>query len=207
MARSLEAGEIVPVGADAPPTLCDALQTPRVSPITFGILQRARGATALAVSDAEVARRDRAGPGASIGWWSSRAGRSRWRRCWRARSSRRRRRWSCCRAGMSIPRCTRGSSVRLRPRRSDIRRARGGRGSTARPRGSVPRARRRGSGARRRAPWGRVRRDWPRRRASVSSIIAMHGRIVSSIRSNASSRRACCCSIVAMARDDGADTG
>jgi threonine dehydratase len=46
-------GEIVPVAADAPPTLCDALQTPRVSPITFGILQR-RGARALAVSDAEV---------------------------------------------------------------------------------------------------------------------------------------------------------
>ena len=41
MARSLAAGEIVPVAADAPPTLCDALQTPRVSPITFAILQRA----------------------------------------------------------------------------------------------------------------------------------------------------------------------
>lgn len=54
MARSLELGEIVPVPADAPGTLCDALQTPRVSPITFGIL-RDRGATALSVSDAEVA--------------------------------------------------------------------------------------------------------------------------------------------------------
>jgi threonine dehydratase len=53
MRRSLDLGEIVPVAADAPPTLCDALQTPRVSPITFGILQR-RGARALAVSDAEV---------------------------------------------------------------------------------------------------------------------------------------------------------
>jgi threonine dehydratase len=53
MAHSLAQGEIVPVAADAPPTLCDALQTPRVSPITFGILQ-ARGAKALAVSDAEV---------------------------------------------------------------------------------------------------------------------------------------------------------
>ena len=53
MGRSLELGEIVPVAADAPPTLCDALQTPRVSPITFGILQE-RAATALAVSDAEV---------------------------------------------------------------------------------------------------------------------------------------------------------
>jgi len=53
MRRSLELGEIVPVPKDAPPTLCDALQTPRVSPITFGILQ-ARGATAVAVSEDEV---------------------------------------------------------------------------------------------------------------------------------------------------------
>jgi threonine dehydratase len=54
MRRSLEAGEIVPVGPDAPPTLCDALQTPRVSPITFGIL-RQRQAVVVAVSEAEVA--------------------------------------------------------------------------------------------------------------------------------------------------------
>jgi threonine dehydratase len=54
MARSLELGEIVPVAADAPATSCDALQTPRVSPITFAIL-RERGATALSVSDSEVA--------------------------------------------------------------------------------------------------------------------------------------------------------
>jgi threonine dehydratase len=54
MGRSLELGEIVPVPADAPDTFCDALQTPRVSPITFGIL-RERGAIALSVSDAEVA--------------------------------------------------------------------------------------------------------------------------------------------------------
>jgi threonine dehydratase len=53
MARSLELGEIVPVGPNPPPTLCDALQTPRVSPITFGIL-RDRKAKALAVSDEEV---------------------------------------------------------------------------------------------------------------------------------------------------------
>jgi threonine dehydratase len=53
MKRSLEKGEIVPVEAGAPPTFCDALQTPRVSPITFGIL-RDRGATALSVSDGEV---------------------------------------------------------------------------------------------------------------------------------------------------------
>lgn len=53
MGRSLAGGAIVPVEPDAPDTLCDALQTPRVSPITFGILAE-RGATALSVSDAEV---------------------------------------------------------------------------------------------------------------------------------------------------------
>jgi len=53
MKRSLEKGEIVPVGPDAPPTLCDALQTPRASPITFTIL-RGRKAIALWVSDEEV---------------------------------------------------------------------------------------------------------------------------------------------------------
>ncbi|HKP35079.1 MAG TPA: threonine/serine dehydratase [Sphingomicrobium sp.] len=54
MARSLDLGEIVPVAADAPSTFCDALQTPRASPITFGIL-REREATALSVSDDEAA--------------------------------------------------------------------------------------------------------------------------------------------------------
>jgi threonine dehydratase len=54
MRRSLELGEIVPVGPDAPPTLCDALQTPKVAPITFGIL-KARRARGVAVSEAEVA--------------------------------------------------------------------------------------------------------------------------------------------------------
>lgn len=53
MARSLEGGEIVPVGPDAPETFCDAIMTPRVSQITFAIL-RNRKARALAVSDAEV---------------------------------------------------------------------------------------------------------------------------------------------------------
>ena len=47
------AGSIVPVAADAPQTLCDALQTPLVSPITFGILHE-RGAAAMSVSEAEV---------------------------------------------------------------------------------------------------------------------------------------------------------
>ena len=53
MLRSLDSGEIVPVSADAPPTLCDALQTPRVSPITFEIL-RERGARAFAASEESV---------------------------------------------------------------------------------------------------------------------------------------------------------
>jgi threonine dehydratase len=53
MARSLELGHIVPVGPNPPGTLCDALQTPRVSPITFGILAH-RGAQALSVTDEEV---------------------------------------------------------------------------------------------------------------------------------------------------------
>lgn len=53
MRRSLELGEIVPVGPNPPPTLCDAIQTLQVSPITFGIL-KARGARGLAVSEAET---------------------------------------------------------------------------------------------------------------------------------------------------------
>lgn len=53
MRASLEAGSIEPVRANAPPTACDALQTTRVSPLTFDVLGR-RGATGLAVSEAEV---------------------------------------------------------------------------------------------------------------------------------------------------------
>jgi threonine dehydratase len=53
MGRSLSLGHIVPVAADAPPTSCDALQTPLVSPLTFGVL-KARGASSAAVSEAEV---------------------------------------------------------------------------------------------------------------------------------------------------------
>ena len=54
MRRSLEAGDIVPVEEPAPPTRCDALQTKRVSPLTFGALQDA-GARGVAVTEAEVA--------------------------------------------------------------------------------------------------------------------------------------------------------
>lgn len=53
MGRSLQLGHIVPVEMPAPPTLCDALQTPRVSPITFGILAR-RDARGVSVSEDEV---------------------------------------------------------------------------------------------------------------------------------------------------------
>ena len=55
MRRSLELGAIVPVGPHPPPTLCDALQTPRVAPITFGIFQL-RNVEVVTVTDAEVKR-------------------------------------------------------------------------------------------------------------------------------------------------------
>lgn len=55
MARSLELGHVVPVAPDAPDTFCDALQTLRVSPITFDVL-RDRNARALSVSDEHTAR-------------------------------------------------------------------------------------------------------------------------------------------------------
>lgn len=53
MAQSLDRGEIVPVGPNPPPTICDAIQTLRVSQLTLGILGQRR-ARALAVSDPEV---------------------------------------------------------------------------------------------------------------------------------------------------------
>ena len=53
MGRSLQLGDIVPVEPDAPDTFCDAIMTPRVSPITFGILKAAK-ARSLFVSDVEV---------------------------------------------------------------------------------------------------------------------------------------------------------
>lgn len=54
MRRSLEAGWIEPVGDGPPPTACDALQTTRVAERTFDVLSR-RGATGVAVSEAEIA--------------------------------------------------------------------------------------------------------------------------------------------------------
>lgn len=53
MARSLALGRIVPVAEPAPPSRCDALQTKRVSPLTFGALRDA-GARGVAVSETEV---------------------------------------------------------------------------------------------------------------------------------------------------------
>lgn len=53
MARSLARGEIVPVEPAPPPTSCDALQTLKVTPLTFDIL-RGRGARGEAVSDGET---------------------------------------------------------------------------------------------------------------------------------------------------------
>jgi threonine dehydratase len=54
MTRSLALGEILPVDEPAPATRCDALQTMRVSPLTFGALRDA-GARGVAVSEEEVA--------------------------------------------------------------------------------------------------------------------------------------------------------
>lgn len=53
MRVSIQKGEIVSVGPNPPPTLCDALQTPRVSPITFSILD-SRDAAIVSVNDLEV---------------------------------------------------------------------------------------------------------------------------------------------------------
>jgi len=51
--RSLEAGEIVAVGPNPPPTACDALQTLATRPINFAVL-KARVPRGLAASEAEV---------------------------------------------------------------------------------------------------------------------------------------------------------
>lgn len=53
MRRSLEAGWILPVGDDPPPTACDALQTKQVSTLTFEVLAH-RDAHGVAVSEAAI---------------------------------------------------------------------------------------------------------------------------------------------------------
>lgn len=55
MARSLDAGHIVPVGPAPPTTACDALMTLRVSELTFDVLKQRR-AFGVAVSEAETIR-------------------------------------------------------------------------------------------------------------------------------------------------------
>jgi threonine dehydratase len=54
MGESLRRSAIVPVQPNPPVTACDALQTLRVAPLTFGILKD-RGAMGVSVSEAEVA--------------------------------------------------------------------------------------------------------------------------------------------------------
>jgi threonine dehydratase len=54
MTRSLERGTIVPVGPNPPFTSCDALQTLKVSPLTFDVL-RGRSASGRAVTEVEIA--------------------------------------------------------------------------------------------------------------------------------------------------------
>lgn len=58
VARSLAAGEILPVGPNPPPTACDALQTPMTWPINFAVL-RERASPGLAVSEAQVSAAQR----------------------------------------------------------------------------------------------------------------------------------------------------
>jgi threonine dehydratase len=53
MGISLRMGEILPVAPNPPATLCDALQTPKVSPLTFDILHN-RGAKGVSVSEEET---------------------------------------------------------------------------------------------------------------------------------------------------------
>lgn len=56
--QSLECGEIVPVPKGAPPTACDALQTPVTWPINFAVLHGAR-VRGVSVTEAEVAAAQR----------------------------------------------------------------------------------------------------------------------------------------------------
>jgi len=53
VARSLKAGRILSVGKDAPPTACDALQTPATRPINFAVLQQ-RCKIGLSVTPAQL---------------------------------------------------------------------------------------------------------------------------------------------------------
>jgi len=192
MARSLAGGAIVPVAAGAPPTLCDALQTPRVSPITFAIL-RERGAKVVAVSDEEVTAAVRwafsehrlvVEPGGAAALAALLAGNV------------------DVDEGMVV--VLSGGNVdpalhaRLVGYATAVRYSPGSTWtgldrSTACVNSSSSAARVCNSAAR---ALGSASARLVEASSKVSSIIAMHGRIVTSIRSNASSRRACCSSRV-----------
>ncbi|HEU4820822.1 MAG TPA: pyridoxal-phosphate dependent enzyme [Qipengyuania sp.] len=53
VARSLASGEIVRVGPNPPPTICDAIQTPSTAPVNFAVLKE-RAEPGLTVTDEEV---------------------------------------------------------------------------------------------------------------------------------------------------------
>ncbi|MFN4134156.1 MAG: threonine/serine dehydratase [Novosphingobium sp.] len=53
VARSLECGTIQRVAAGAPPTACDALQTPATFPVNFAVMM-SRGVKGISVTEAEV---------------------------------------------------------------------------------------------------------------------------------------------------------
>ena len=89
--------------ADAPHTLCDALQTPRVSPITFGILRERRREGPYGQRRRRCVKRSD-GPGTSISWSWSRVAQLRSRRCCRARPNLPRGLSSFCRVETSIRR-------------------------------------------------------------------------------------------------------
>ena len=58
VARSLAAGEIMPVGPNPPPTACDALQTPVTAPVNFAVLH-GRAEPGIAVSEFEIRQAQR----------------------------------------------------------------------------------------------------------------------------------------------------
>ena len=58
VARSLAAGEILPVSPNPPPTACDALQTPVTAPVNFAVLH-GRAEPGIAVSEFEIRQAQR----------------------------------------------------------------------------------------------------------------------------------------------------
>ena len=110
-ARSLRGGRDRAGRGRAPPTLCDALQTPLVSPITFGVLQRARARRRSASARPRSSEAMRwawrehelvVEPGGAVALAAVLAGKVELVDGSGGRS---------CRAAISIRRCTRGSSA------------------------------------------------------------------------------------------------